>query len=122
MLIHIISNKLLSSIERDWHTRTPQRSSRIFSGIFQWMFSGVLQRIFNVQRHVPKDFHLSSGSMLELFNGVSVAFSDGCSFVGYLVCNLSPRSFLPMVSMTSLRKSFMYIYIYIYSSKHFWFI
>ena len=40
---------------------TPQKSSWIFSGIFQRMFSGIFQRIFNCHWYVPKDCHFSSG-------------------------------------------------------------
>ena len=53
----------------------PQKS-RIFRGIFQWMFSGVFQRNFTCQWYFPKDCYFSSGLLLELSNGCSVAFSN----------------------------------------------
>ena len=40
---------------------TPRKSSRSFSGTFQWMISGMFQRNFFVQWYFPKDYHLSSG-------------------------------------------------------------
>ena len=53
-----------------------QKSSWIFSGIFQWMFSDIFQWNFNFQRYLPKDCHLSSGSLQAFANLFSVAFNS----------------------------------------------
>ena len=72
MLCHIISyySMLYHSRLPVWgnmlHTRksTPQKSSPIFSGMFQWTFGGVFKRILTCRRYFPKDCHLSSGCLL----------------------------------------------------------
>ena len=68
--------------------RTPQKSSWIFSGSVQWMFSSIFQRNFTCQWYFPKDCHLSSGFVLELSNGCSVAFMDfhDCDIWCVIVC------------------------------------
>ena len=48
---------------------TPQRSSRTFSGMFQHNFTW--------QWYFPTDCHLSSDLLLEMSNGLSVAFFNG---------------------------------------------
>ena len=65
---------------KDSHQKsTPRKSSWIFSCIFQWMFSGIFQQSFTFKWYYQKDCHLSSGLLLELPNGLSVAFSNGLS-------------------------------------------
>ena len=56
---------------------TPRKSSWIFGGIFQWMLSSIFQRDSTFQLHVPMDWHLSGGFLLEMSNGSSMAFSNG---------------------------------------------
>ena len=70
---------------------TPQKSSWIVSGVFEWTFSGIFKRNFTCQWYVPKDCHLSSGLSLELSDGLPVAYSNICSLVWFLACNLLPR-------------------------------
>ena len=43
-----------------------------------------------ITRHVPKECHLPSGSLLELSNGLSMAASNGISLLWFLVCNILP--------------------------------
>ena len=43
--------------------------------------SGIFQRMFTFQWHVPKDCHFPSGLSLEFPNGCSVAFSHESSLV-----------------------------------------
>ena len=49
---------------------TPQKPSWISSGISQWSFSGIFQRIVTCQLHVPKDCRFPSAFSLELSNGL----------------------------------------------------
>ena len=43
---------------------TPQKSSKLVSGISQWIFSGIFQRNFTFQWYVPKDCHFPCGLSL----------------------------------------------------------
>ena len=60
---------------------TRQKYSRTFSGIVQWMLSGIFRYNFNVQWYFQKDYHFSSGLPLEQFNGLSAALSHGISLL-----------------------------------------
>ena len=48
-----------------------------FSGSFQLIVSGIVQRNFTAQWNCPKDCHLSSGCSLEVSNELTVEFSNG---------------------------------------------
>ena len=50
------------------HTRNRHFRNRswIFSGIFQWIVSGIFWRNLTCQRYFPKDWHLSSRCSLKL--------------------------------------------------------
>ena len=89
------------------------------------LFSGIFQRNFAVQWYFPKDRHLSSGLLLELSNGISVAFSNGFSFVDMssglllevstgLSAAFSKRNLTSVTSGVYLWYIYIYIYIYIY--------
>ena len=62
---------------------TRDRHLRIIVDL-RWCFPTKLQRC------VPNDCHLSSGSSLELSNGSSAAVSNGIPLLWYLVCNSLP--------------------------------
>ena len=66
---------------------TSQKSSWIFSGSFQWMFSCIFRQNVIVQWYVPLDYHFPGGFSLESSNGLSLAFSNGLSLLCVLVCN-----------------------------------
>ena len=80
--------------------------------VFQWMLSGMFQRNIIVQLHDSKDCHLSSGGLLELSNGLSVAFSNGWSLLWDLVCSILPwttaRSGLSTRSAADALETHMY--------------
>ena len=45
--------------------------------VFQWMFSGVFQRMFTFQWHAPKDCHFPSGCSLTSSEGFPLDVSNG---------------------------------------------
>ena len=53
---------------------TPQKSSWIVSGIFEWTSSGIFPWHFTCKLHLSKDCHFPSGFVLNMFNGLSVDF------------------------------------------------
>ena len=64
---------------------------------FQWHFQMDFQWQFLKRVHFSvvfqKDYHLPSGCLLELSNGLSVVFSNGSSlFLRDLACNPLPRA------------------------------
>ena len=79
----------------------------IFSGIFPWIVGGIFQQKFTSQWYYPKGCHLSSGSLLELSNGLSAVLSDIITLLWVLACNLSRRIFrrppLPLVRRPARR-------------------
>ena len=89
---------------------TPQRSSWISSGIFQWTFRGIFQRNFTCQRYFPKDCHFLSGFLLELSSGYSLELSSGIPLLWILVCNLTIWLDILISGHTN---NHIYIYIYI---------
>ena len=71
----------------------PEESSEIivdFSGILQWIFSGIFRHIFNCQWYVPKDCHFPSGFSWKTTNAFSVVFPNELTLLRGLVCNILP--------------------------------
>ena len=54
----------------------PRKSSWMFSGVFQWISSGIFQRNLTFQWYFPQDCQLSGGCLLEMSYGISLVFSD----------------------------------------------
>ena len=64
--------------------------TNILLNVMGWGRGVLFHRIFSFQQDVPKDCHLSSGCLLEVSNGLSVAFSYGNSLLWFMVCNILP--------------------------------
>ena len=67
---------------------THLRNHHKFSGVLQWIVSGMFQHIFTGQRYFTKDRHFPIDCLRELSHEMSVAFSNGSSCLYFLVCNI----------------------------------
>ena len=101
------------------HTRNRHlREHRgFFSGISQWMFSGIFQRIVTCQQYCPTDCHLSSGCSLASPSGLSVAFSDAC----FIFVRSGVEYVAPVIIMVHIYY-FYYYYYYNDNGNHIFYI